>query len=126
MPIRRHDVHVCLVSEQATPNFIPVLDTRFRPHEVVLIVTPQMRERASWLKQAIERRRVIVTEPVVDDAWDVWRISPRKHCWICSPRAGELILRSTCPGGTKAMLAIAAQEVLRSAKLPIFYDAPGS
>lgn len=28
MPIWRHDVHVCLVSVQATPNFIPVLEFR--------------------------------------------------------------------------------------------------
>jgi len=45
MSIQRHDVHVCLVSEQATPNFIPVLDARFRPREVILVVSPQMRER---------------------------------------------------------------------------------
>jgi len=56
MPIRRHDVHVCLVSEQATPNFIPVLDTRFRPRKVILVVSPQMRERARWLKEALTRR----------------------------------------------------------------------
>lgn len=56
MPIRRHDVHVCLVSEEATPNFIPVLDTRFRPREVILVVSPQMRERARWLKEALAHR----------------------------------------------------------------------
>lgn len=39
MPIRRRDVHVCLVSEQATPNFIPVLDTRFRLREVILVLS---------------------------------------------------------------------------------------
>ena len=121
MPIRRHDMHLCLVSEQATPNFIPVLDTRFRPREVVLVVSPQMRERASWLKQAIEHRGVVVTEHVIEDAWDIPRAQDALLELVAAREGTNFALNVT--GGTKPM-AIAAQEVFRVGKLPIFYVHP--
>ncbi len=121
MPIRRHDVHVCLVSEQATPNFIPVLDARFRPHEVILIVSPQMRERARWLKEALRRRVERVTEHVIEDAWDIPRIHEALLDLVAQREGVDLALNVT--GGTKPM-AIAAQEVFHAAKLPIFYVHP--
>jgi len=31
-----HHTHVCLVSAQATPNLLPLLDARWRPQRVVL------------------------------------------------------------------------------------------
>ena len=75
MPVRRHDVHVCLVSEQATPNFIPVLDSRFRPNEVVLVVSPEMKQRAQWLKAGLAPRVERVSTLEVADAWDVPGVS---------------------------------------------------
>lgn len=121
MLIRRHDVHVCLVSEQATPNFIPVLDTRFRPREVVLVVSPQMRERASWLKQAIEHRGVVVTEHVIEDAWDIPRAQDALLDLVAAREGTDFALNVT--GGTKPM-AIAAQQVFHAENLPIFYVHP--
>lgn len=120
-PIRRHDVHVCLVSEQATPNFIPVLDSRFRPREVVLVVSPQMRPRAVWLKNALARRVGRVSEHLVEDAWDVQGVQEALLNLISARDRTDLALNVT--GGTKLM-AIAAQEVFRSQGLPIFYVHP--
>ena len=121
MAIRRHDVHVCLVSEQATPNFIPVLDARFRPREVILVVSAQMRERASWLKQAVQHRGVVVTEHEIEDAWDISRAQDALLELVAKREGADLALNVT--GGTKPM-AIAAQEVFRAEKLPIFYVHP--
>lgn len=121
MAIRRHDVHVCLVSEQATPNFIPVLDTRFRPREVILVVSPQMRERARWLKEALDRRVDRVTEQVLEDAWDIPRIQDALIELLAAREGADLALNVT--GGTKPM-AIAAQQVFQSQELPIFYVHP--
>lgn len=122
MPIRRYDVHVCLVSEQATPNFIPVLDQRFRPGEVILVVSPQMRERARWLKAVLAHRGVArVTEHVIEDAWDIPRIHEALLNLAAIREGSDLALNVT--GGTKPM-AIAAQEVFHAAKLPIFYVHP--
>lgn len=118
---RRHDVHVCLVSDQATPNFIPVLDSRFRPKEVVLVVSPEMRPRAAWLREALAHRVARVSEYAVDDAWDIPGMHER-FLELVTARAGEdLALNVT--GGTKPM-AIAAQEVFRVANLPVFYVHP--
>ncbi len=121
MPIHRHDAHVCLVSEQATPNFLPVLDSRFKPREVILVISSQMRERASWLKRAIERRGTAVTELLIDDAWDVPGLQNALLELVAAREGMDVALNVT--GGTKPM-AIAAQEVFRAAKLPIFYVHP--
>lgn len=121
MPIHRHDVHVCLVSEQATPNFIPVLDARFRPREVILVVSPQMRERATWLKKALARRVERVTEHVIADAWDIPGTQDALLELVAARASGDLALNVT--GGTKPM-AIAAQQVFQLANLPIFYVHP--
>jgi hypothetical protein len=95
MLIRGHDVHVCLVSEQATPNFIPVLDERFRPREVILVVSPQMRERASWLKGALARRVERVTEHVIADAWDIPRIHEALLNLVAAREGMDLALNVT-------------------------------
>jgi hypothetical protein len=121
MPIRRHDVHVCLVSEQATPNFIPVLDARFRPREVILVVSPQMRERARWLKEALAHRVERVSEHVIGDAWDIPRIHEALLDLVAAREGTDLALNVT--GGTKPM-AIAAQQVFHAENLPIFYVHP--
>ena len=47
--MKKFDVHVCLVSEQAIPNFVPVVDKEFRPKEVVLLVTDKMKAKAEIL-----------------------------------------------------------------------------
>lgn len=42
--MKKFDVHVCLVSDQALPNFIPVLAEDFRPQEVILLATEPMKK----------------------------------------------------------------------------------
>lgn len=42
--MKKFDVHVCLVSDQALPNFIPVLTEDFRPQEVILLATEPMKK----------------------------------------------------------------------------------
>lgn len=121
MPIHRHDVHVCLVSEQATPNFIPVLDTRFRPREVILVVSPQMQARANWLKDSLARRVERVSEHVIEDAWNIPRIHEALLNLVAAREGMDLALNVT--GGTKPM-AIAAQQVFHAENLPIFYVHP--
>ncbi len=123
MSIRRHDVHVCLVSEQATPNFIPVLDSRFRPREVILLVSQQMRRQAEWLSEALRRRVEKVSEHIVDDAWDVAGIQDTLLELVAARQSAGLALNVT--GGTKPM-AIAAQDVFRAEGLPIFYVHPAN
>lgn len=121
MPIPRHDIHVCLVSEQATPNFIPILDSRFRPSEVVLVVSPEMKQRAQWLKEALASRVEEVSEIEVKDAWDVKGISNALLDLLAGREGKDIALNAT--GGTKLM-AIAAQDVFSVEKRPVFYVHP--
>ena len=49
--MKKFDVHVRLVSDQALPNFIPVLAEDFRPQEVILLATePMKKKRKRWPK----------------------------------------------------------------------------
>ena len=48
------DVHMCLISGQATPNLTPLLSPDFMPRKVVMLVSEDMRERARWLLELLE------------------------------------------------------------------------
>lgn len=117
----RFPIHVCLVSEQATPNFIPALDSRTRPDEVVLIVSPGMRDRAKWLGEAFRARNIRVSEHAIDAPWDIAGIRESLRQLVIARAGQPLALNVT--GGTKPM-AIAAQEVFAREKLPILYVHP--
>ncbi|NCP39568.1 MAG: DUF1887 family protein, partial [Rhodoferax sp.] len=41
-----YQTHLCLVSAQATPNLLPVLDESWRPKKVVLACSVQMKQNA--------------------------------------------------------------------------------
>lgn len=112
---------MCLVSDQATPNFIPALDSRFRPREAILVVSPEMRERAAWLQEALASRVGRVSHHALENAWDIPRIHDQLLELVVARTGQDLALNVT--GGTKPM-AIAAQEVFRAAGLPIFYVHP--
>ena len=47
--------HVLLVSDQAMPNFLPVLNKELKPTTVTLAVSSKMQHRAQWLKNEIEK-----------------------------------------------------------------------
>lgn len=119
----RYDVHVCLVSNQATPNFIPVLDSRFRPREVILLVSPEMKKQAGWLSKALSAQVQRVTKHDINDAWSVAGIKDTLFKLVDARKSEGLALNVT--GGTKLM-TIAAQEVFRAKSLPIFYVHPAT
>ena len=50
--------HVLLVSQQAMPNFLPVLNRDLKPDSVTLVVSDGMRNRAEWLKNEIKKLQV--------------------------------------------------------------------
>lgn len=117
----RFPIHVCLVSQQATPNFIPALDSRTRPEEVILVVSPHMRKQAGWLGEAFRARGIRVSEYPIGDPWDIAGIQESLLQLVLERADPRLALNVT--GGTKPM-AIAAQQVFDSEKLQIFYVHP--
>lgn len=110
--------HYCMVSGQAAPNLLPLLDEVMKPDKVVLLVTPQMRANAQWLEQVIRPRGIKVVQQPLDLVDDFSVMQEQLMSVIEQEPAEEIALNAT--GGTKWM-AIAAQEVFRMNGSAVFY-----
>lgn len=117
----RHAVHVLMISGQPTPNLTPVLDRAFAPDKVILVTSPDMRQRAAWLKAVLRPRGVVLETWQIDNAWDIERIRDQLLDMMVALEGQDLALNAT--GGTKPM-SIAAYELFRQFDLPIFYVHP--
>lgn len=119
------DTHLCLVSNQPTPNITPVLDQRLAPRSVVLLTSPSMERQANWLSDVMSRRGIKVTRWPVKFAYDIEHLQTRVMELLEDNKEplseGSIALNAT--GGTKPM-SIAAYEVFRHDDLPIFYIHP--
>jgi hypothetical protein len=118
----RYNTHVCLVSEQATPNLTPLLDPAFKPEHVVLLVSPGMEARAGWLADVIRPRLKEGVEVIeIGDPWnyqqahDAIKVVVEKHV-----STGDPSVALNVTGGTKLM-AMAAKAVFDDWELPVFY-----
>ncbi|MDQ6962516.1 MAG: DUF1887 family CARF protein [Mariprofundaceae bacterium] len=112
--------HLCLVSAQPVPNVTPALDPQFKPEEVILLVSPDMKARADALQQVFQPAGVKVRQHLIDDAWDIEHVQQRVFD-LLEEDLSSIALNATC--GTKPM-SIAAYEVFRGFELPIFYVHP--
>lgn len=117
--LKKFDVHVCLVSDQPIPNFVPVLAKEFRPSEVILLVTEKMQAKAKLLEDIMrERCGVKVQQMNVPDAYDMSKISDEVFKLLLNIDKQKVALNVT--GGTKLM-AIAAFEMFRNEGYASFY-----
>ncbi len=115
----KNTTHICLVSDESTPNISPVLDTKIRPQKVVLVVSPQMKQHARWLEAVLKKSaKIDVSFFPIDDAWNLAHIRERLGELLKSLENEQVILNASC--GTKAM-CLAAFEVFRNAHCPIFF-----
>ena len=118
MPI--YDAHLCLVSAQATPNLLPLLDEAWRPRQVVLACSAQMKEKAQALREVIQTKcaGIVITLLDLPDAYNYAALSDAFLNYLADHASENIALNVT--GGTKLM-AVAAQEVFRAAGKPVFY-----
>ena len=114
----KFDTHLCLVSKQPVPNLIPVLDQSFSPRRVVLAVSGEMRSQGKWLSAVIQRHQVLVEMLTVPDAWNFNGCQDVFLDWLTKQPPDKVALNVT--GGTKIM-AMAAQDIFKETKSPIFY-----
>lgn len=119
------EAHVCLISAQPTPNLTPLLDPATAPKRVIMVVTPDMEQRADWLEAIVRPRGMRVERCHVKDPWDLeqleeamTRLAEQEHDLVSR---GTLALNAT--GGTKPM-SLAAYEVFQAYGLPVFYVHP--
>ncbi|MGV6851083.1 MAG: Card1-like endonuclease domain-containing protein [bacterium] len=111
---------VCLVSDQAIPNISPVLDHVFRPQHVILVVSEQMKQHASWLENVLKSSAKIHRFNI-DHPWDVAELIDQFMLLCDQYKNYDLTLNASC--GTKPM-TIAAAYVFREYELGVFYVHP--
>jgi hypothetical protein len=118
--MERFDTHLCLVSDQAVPNLLPVLDEHSRPRRVVLAASREMQLKADWLQRVIKGRCPGTTVEILDlqDAYDYDALTGCFIDFLHKQGTRQVALNVT--GGTK-MMAVAAQEVFRADMRPVFY-----
>jgi len=117
-------IHLCLISDQPTPNLTPLLDASFQPKKVFLLTSPEKQLQAERLKQVIQPCGIHVSIWPIDDAMDVEHIRDRVLELLQDMDAsGDVSIALNATGGTKPM-SIAAYEVFRGLDLPIFYVHP--
>lgn len=112
------NVHVCMVSGQAAPNLLPLLDEAFKPKDVILLVTEAMREKAELLKNIIQPLGIHVQQLPFDATGNFTEMQEKLMALLIPYSPEKIALNAT--GGTKWM-AIAAQEVFRMNGSPVFY-----
>jgi hypothetical protein len=114
-----YDTHLCLVSDQATPNLLPVMDERYRPRRVVLAVSQKMQAKAQALEQVLRSRQVQVERLALSDPFDYTALVREFEAFLAhTPSQASVALNVT--GGTKLM-AVAAQEMFQAEGRPVFY-----
>lgn len=113
--------HLILVSAQPIPNLTPMLDDAIKPKKVIMLVSPDMRERARALEAIFKPRGIRVESCDIDDPWDAQQISDKVLDILCQYPDGDIALNAT--GGTKLM-SIAAFEAFRSENAPVYYVHP--
>jgi hypothetical protein len=115
-----YDTHLCLVSAQATPNLLPLLDEVWRPKKVVLACSAQMKHAAQALRAVIQTKAggMVVETLELPNAYDYTALSDSFLSYLAKHESEHIALNVT--GGTKLM-AVAAQEAFRSVGKPVFY-----
>jgi hypothetical protein len=92
---------------------------------MIQIVSPDMEQRAAWLRELLQPRGIRVEQWPVDDAWDIEHLQTRMLELLDheSPAVAGQRIALNVTGGTKPM-SIAAHESARAYGLPIFYVHP--
>lgn len=113
-------LHLCLVSDQATPNLLPLLDPAWRPATVVLAASERMKPNALALKSIMQTKGQGLKIELLDlpDAFDYGALADAFLNFLAAHDGQRVALNAT--GGTKLM-ALAGQEVFRSQGLPVYY-----
>jgi len=118
MPI---NTQLILISAQAIPNITPILYERFKPDQVVMLVSEDMLRRSEYIEKIYKPRGIKVLRWQINDPWDVEHIRQRIEDLLLENEFLSIVLNAT--GGTKPM-SIAAYEVFRENNLDIFYIHP--
>ena len=117
----KYNIHVCIVSDQPIPNYVPVLDNTFRPREVILLVTDRMRQKAEALDQTLKTRCGVKTRQIaIASEYDMQEMEDKVLGELIALDEAKENIALNLTGGTKLM-AIAAYRTFHDAGYPAFY-----
>lgn len=96
-------IHFCLVSNQPTPNFIPIIDQAIRPDKVYLFVTPAMKQQADSLESILRLRvpQVAVEQVEIIDHNHPDTMEKLFSDYLTKHKTDRVVINLT--GGTKLM-----------------------
>ncbi|MDP8101359.1 Card1-like endonuclease domain-containing protein [Phocoenobacter atlanticus] len=115
--MQKFDIHLCLVSEQAAPNYLPITDPKFKPKEAVFLVGKGMEENAEFLEKAFVMQQVKVKKYFCEDSWGLRELNDVLFKILEDYEDKNIALNLT--GGTKLM-ALVAQSLFKD-DTPTFY-----
>lgn len=111
-------IHLLLVSQQAAPNLLPVLDPALKPAEAILLVSAKMAARADALEKVLTQTGVKTHRKLLANEHDFDALETTLM-ELATQREGEAIALNVT-GGTKLM-ALAAQSIAEAAGWAVFY-----
>ncbi|MFZ7187438.1 Card1-like endonuclease domain-containing protein [Avibacterium avium] len=114
----KFDIHFCLISGQAAPNLLPILDTDFKPKKAIFIVSKKMKKQAEHLAKVFIANKVQVEQINLEDEFDFAKTSEQLLSLVEKYEDEKAALNVT--GGTK-LISIAAADAFNMIEKPIFY-----
>lgn len=117
-PMPKYDIHVCLISAQAAPNLLPILDKDFKPKESIFLVSKKMKEKAAILANTFKSQNIKVNIVELLDEFNFGKMEEQIIDLVSQYEESNIALNVT--GGTKLM-SIAAQNAFNLIQKPIFY-----
>src|SRR5690606_7543267 len=112
--------HLCLLSEQPSPNLCALLDPRLKPQEVMFVTSPQQKARYQWQENVLRPRGLKVSQLSIDDANLFEPVLDVMEAEIDRRKALGQHMLIHASGGTKPM-AIAAHMAGFNKDVPVFY-----
>lgn len=113
--------HICLLSEQPTPNVCPLLDRTLRANEVVFVVSPQQKDKLRHLEPVLARHQIRINElPIEQPYAGVEAIQQAIETEIQRQRRLGRTVFVNATGGTKPM-SIAAHMAAFNHDASVFY-----
>ncbi|MGX2950052.1 Card1-like endonuclease domain-containing protein [Ursidibacter sp. B-7004-1] len=116
--MQKYDIHVCLISAQAAPNLLPILDDNFKPKEAIFLVSKKMKSNAEYLSNAFKKLNIKVTIQELTNEFNFGLMENEIFSLVEKYYEENIALNVT--GGTKLM-SIAAENAFTAAGKPIFY-----
>ena len=116
--MQKYDIHVCLVSAQAAPNLLPILDSAFKPKKAIFLVSKTMKQRAEYLAKTFEKLNVKVKLKNISDEFNFGLMEDEIFKLVEEYENGSIALNVT---GGKKLMSIAAENAFSALGKPIFY-----